>query len=208
MYAGSYRHENVWRHEMQPPDSGVFVTLIRMNTTDLLSAIDEELNRLEQARSLLAGITNAPASIAEGKRRGRPPGQPKAAPVKQARTMSADGRARIAAAQKARWASKKKADKAAAKAVAATPAAKKTAAPAEKAAAKKAVFIIKPRALKKAASPAKKGTAKKITPVKTATKKEAVAPPSRPVVGAKPEKAPAADGGTPNAAPPQATAAE
>ena len=78
-----------------------------MNTEQILESIDAELARLEQAKQLLGG-TAAPAK----------PGRPKkSAPAKAAvqkkekkagkRTMSAEGRARIAAAQKARWAKAK-----------------------------------------------------------------------------------------------------
>jgi len=78
-----------------------------MSISTLLSQIDAEIARLQQARALLSGTT-AP------KKRGRKPGATvKAAPAKKAkkRTMSAEGRARIAAAQKARWAAQKKAAK-------------------------------------------------------------------------------------------------
>ncbi len=95
-----------------------------MNTSEILSAIDQEISRLEQARSLLQSSNGPSTHAVEVKRRGRPPGKATKAPVtteapvKQARTMSEDGRARIAAAQKARWAAKKKADTKAAKAAA------------------------------------------------------------------------------------------
>lgn len=78
-----------------------------METQQLLATIDAEIARLQQARALLSG-TPTP------KKRGRKPGQPakKNAPTKKAkRTMSPEGRARIAAAQKARWAAQKKAGK-------------------------------------------------------------------------------------------------
>jgi hypothetical protein len=61
-----------------------------MDTTKLIEALDLEIARLQHARALLSG---APL-------RGKPGPKPKA--VK--RTMSAEGRARVAAAQKARWA--------------------------------------------------------------------------------------------------------
>jgi hypothetical protein len=64
-----------------------------MNLTDLLSAIDSEIARLQQARALLASQNGHGAS------RGR-----KAA---KKRTMSAEARARIGAATKARWAAGK-----------------------------------------------------------------------------------------------------
>jgi fructoselysine-6-P-deglycase FrlB-like protein len=66
--------------------------MLGMNTADLLSAIDSEIARLQEARALLAGTGS---SIAK---RGRPAKY----------TMSAEGRARIAAAQRARWAKQKK----------------------------------------------------------------------------------------------------
>jgi hypothetical protein len=87
-----------------------------MDIRDILLAIDEEIEKLQQAKAILdAGST--------GKRR---PGRP-AKPFstghssvgvrttaldqkrKKRRTISAAGRARIAAAQKARWATSKKA---------------------------------------------------------------------------------------------------
>jgi hypothetical protein len=61
-----------------------------MDTTKLIEALDLEIARLQHAKALLSG---APLK-----------GKPKA--VK--RTMSAEGRARIAAAQKARWAKARK----------------------------------------------------------------------------------------------------
>jgi hypothetical protein len=67
-----------------------------MNTTELLSAIDSEIARLQEARALLAGQDgHAP--------RGRKPAKK--------HNMSADARARIGAAQKARWAKLKAAKK-------------------------------------------------------------------------------------------------
>ena len=120
----------------------------RMNKTDILSALDEEISRLRQARDLLAdaslpmrGTTlakvassaasepvakrgpgrpkgsgskavAAPAPAPEKKKPGRPAGtsssksassETKESTPKR-RTMSAEGKARIAAAQRARWA--------------------------------------------------------------------------------------------------------
>jgi len=75
-----------------------------MNTPEILSHIDEEIERLQKAKSLLTGqqTTRRPVSTSAFK-----PAK-KAAPDKK-RKMSAEGRARIAAAQKARWAKTKKA---------------------------------------------------------------------------------------------------
>lgn len=63
-----------------------------MNTSELITAIDAEISRLQQARELPAD------SIGTGTR-------------EEKRTLSAEGRARIAAAQKKRWAERKKANK-------------------------------------------------------------------------------------------------
>ena len=76
----------------------------------ILSAIDAQLAKLQQARTLLASTSVAP-SVGEARRPGRPKGSKTAAkadPVKAKRTMSAEGRSRIAAAQKKRWAAKNK----------------------------------------------------------------------------------------------------
>jgi topoisomerase IA-like protein len=70
-----------------------------MTLTDLVSSVDSEIAVLQQVRALLAGQDGHV-------RRGRKPGKK--------RTMSAEGRARIAAAQRARWAKQKKAAKKAA----------------------------------------------------------------------------------------------
>jgi hypothetical protein len=71
-------------------------TLIRTNTTEILSLIDAEIAKLEQARALIVG---APAK----KKPGRPVGK-----EKKRRNLSPEGRARIAAAVKARWAAHRK----------------------------------------------------------------------------------------------------
>ncbi len=88
-----------------------------MNTTDILSAIDGEVSRLTQARSLLSGLNTTSSSNERvaprtPSRRGRPNGSKDKAtsfnPSKfgqpKRRTMSPEGKARIAAAQRARWA--------------------------------------------------------------------------------------------------------
>jgi hypothetical protein len=99
-----------------------------MNTNEILSAIDAEITKLQQARALLSGYSE-PAAFRQGP--GRPkkiatplktvatpsalkrgPGRPKKVemPAKAVakRTLSAEGKARIAAAQKRRWAAAKK----------------------------------------------------------------------------------------------------
>ncbi|HWH60453.1 MAG TPA: hypothetical protein VN682_22695 [Terriglobales bacterium] len=76
-----------------------------MNLESILAGIDEEIARLSQARQLLTGT-----STKRGPGRPKLNGAPVAAPKqRKRRRMSAEGRARIAAAQKARWAKAKKA---------------------------------------------------------------------------------------------------
>jgi hypothetical protein len=71
-----------------------------MDTTEVIQTIDAEIARLEKARALLNSQTASP-------KRGRPvSSKPAAKP--QRRKISAEGRARIAAAQKARWAKAKR----------------------------------------------------------------------------------------------------
>jgi hypothetical protein len=72
-----------------------------MNTNEILSQIDTEIARLQQAKSLLSGTTTTRQK----------PGPQIHMPVIIKRTMSPEGRARIAAAQKKRWAKTKKSDK-------------------------------------------------------------------------------------------------
>ena len=85
----------VWeqRGEVSPGS----VTLLGMSLIELLYSIDSEISTLKQVRSLLVG------SHSSGSRRGRQP--------KKKRTMSAEARARIAAAQRRRWAKQKRAGK-------------------------------------------------------------------------------------------------
>lgn len=95
-----------------------------MKTNQILSAIDAEITKLQQARALLSGYSD-PAVIKRGPGRPRKvaaplkavafkrgPGRPKKATVTAKavakRTVSAEGKARIAAAQKRRWAAAKK----------------------------------------------------------------------------------------------------
>jgi len=62
-------------------------------TNEMLALIDAEIKKLTQARALLAGTSNSS--------RGR----------RKKGTMSPEGRARIAAAQRKRWAKAKRAGK-------------------------------------------------------------------------------------------------
>jgi hypothetical protein len=83
----------------------------------ILSSIDAEIAKLEEAKRLLSGSPDLVPSVV---RRGRPMGATKAAPVKAKRVMSAEGRARIAEAQRKRHAARKRAAKKAAAAEAAS----------------------------------------------------------------------------------------
>jgi hypothetical protein len=67
-----------------------------MNTTDLLSSIDSEIARLQQVRALLAGQDGHIPTVRGPRKK---------------RTLSAEARAKIAAAQRKRWAKQKKAAK-------------------------------------------------------------------------------------------------
>ena len=89
-----------------------------MNTNDIVSTIEAEISRLQQAKALLSdtsSVTHAKrkpgwpaATTASGKAYSFNPAQFDAKPRKR-RALSAEARARIAAAQKARWAKFKKA---------------------------------------------------------------------------------------------------
>jgi hypothetical protein len=75
---------------------------VSVKTTEILAAIDTEIARLQEARNALAGLSGA-------KRRGRPSAS--ASPRKtntKKRTLSAEAREKIAAAQRKRWAKQKK----------------------------------------------------------------------------------------------------
>ncbi len=93
-----------------------------MTTSTIIEAIDKEIATLQEARSILAGVSaTTPAAPAKTGRRGRPKGSKNAAksapvavaaaPVKPKRVLSAEGRARISAAMKKRHAAKKRAAK-------------------------------------------------------------------------------------------------
>ena len=77
-----------------------------MGLNEIVAALDDEISRLEQVRSLLAGtkgnVTHAATSFAFGANHAKP---------RKRRHLSPEARARIAAAQKKRWAAQKKAAK-------------------------------------------------------------------------------------------------
>lgn len=74
-----------------------------MQVDQILSEIDREIERLQQARGILAGTTGT-----RGRRRGAS-ATPKPAKKRGGRRkMSAEGRRRISEAMKARWTERKK----------------------------------------------------------------------------------------------------
>jgi hypothetical protein len=73
-----------------------------MNLNDMLSAVDAEISRLQQARAALLNGTDTT-------RRGKKSASSRPAKVK--RTMSPEARENIANAQRKRWAAQKKAAK-------------------------------------------------------------------------------------------------
>jgi hypothetical protein len=155
-----------------------------MNTSEIIRTLDEEISRLQRIRQLLS------TQLSPQKRRGRPPGSAnkpksttvksapnKAKPAKKTRKLTAEGRERIAAAQRARWA---KLNNAAKKGVANKSAARKTAAKktnTKKTAAKK-VVVKKVAAKREPVKRIKKGAAK--APTALSSKSETVAPAAAP----------------------------
>jgi hypothetical protein len=148
-----------------------------MNIQDIVVEIDAEISRLQQAKALLSSI-----STTEMWKPGRPANTSLAGKARTSRTLSAEGRENIAAAQRARWTKSKKAAKKAARSTAAASTAKNVPAVglptkskkkrtlgagtrAKIAAAQKARWVKVQKAAKKAAS-AK--AAKKSAPVKKA----------------------------------------
>jgi hypothetical protein len=73
-----------------------------MNTSQILTHIEEEITRLRQVRSLLSAEETTGTRLKPGRKPGKTGTTKKPA-------MSPEGRARIAAAQKARWAKAKEA---------------------------------------------------------------------------------------------------
>jgi hypothetical protein len=77
-----------------------------MGLNEIVAALDDEISRLKQVRSLLAGrksnVAHAVTSFAFGASQGK---------VRKPRHLSARARARISAAQKKRWAKQKSASR-------------------------------------------------------------------------------------------------
>lgn len=78
-----------------------------MDVSRILQELDAEIARLQEARSALVSISGTTVTV--NRRRGRPKGSTNAAkPVKRPRKLTAEGRKRIAEAQKRRWAEARK----------------------------------------------------------------------------------------------------
>jgi hypothetical protein len=78
-----------------------------MEVSNIIKELDAQIAKLQQARALLADSEATP------KQRGRPKGSKSASPVVKKtaskRTLSPEGRKRIADAMKKRWAARRKA---------------------------------------------------------------------------------------------------
>jgi hypothetical protein len=75
-----------------------------MSISAIITAIDNEIARLKQAKELLSGTAVGNASPTVKRGRGRPRKESIIATPKPRKKLSASARAKIAAAQKARWA--------------------------------------------------------------------------------------------------------
>jgi hypothetical protein len=69
-----------------------------MGVSEILAQIDREIAQLQQARSLLDGVSNGKVQIARKSKR----------VIKKKRNLTPEGRKRIADAVKRRWAEQKK----------------------------------------------------------------------------------------------------
>ena len=85
-----------------------------MDVSQILSAIDAEISRLQQARQAVAALDGA-SPIPQQPRRGRPkasvtapPEAAVATPRKRKRNLSPEGRKRIQEAMQRRWADRRK----------------------------------------------------------------------------------------------------
>ena len=85
-----------------------------MDVTQILSAIDAEIARLQQAREAVAALNGA-SPVPQQPRRGRPKSIKVAAsepaPRKRKRNLSPEGRKRIQEAMQRRWAERRKGSK-------------------------------------------------------------------------------------------------
>ena len=90
----------LWIARLRPPHARADDLKSHMNTSEIISAIDAEIGKLQQARAILSTMPSS-SMVKRG------PGRPKAAStMPKKRVMTAEGKARIAEAQKRRWAAK------------------------------------------------------------------------------------------------------
>ena len=80
--------------------------LLPMDIAAIVQALDEEIATLQQVKSLLSAAVTAPITERRAQQAAAQPKPARATGKAGKRTMSAEGRARIAAAQKKRWAVK------------------------------------------------------------------------------------------------------
>ena len=82
-----------------------------MAKQDILDAIDREITKLQQARTLLDGGEDADGTAPAERRAAPKPAAKQPGPAKGTkRRLSEEARARIAAAQKKRWAKSKESE--------------------------------------------------------------------------------------------------
>jgi hypothetical protein len=91
-----------------------------MKIQDIVVEIDAEISKLQQVKALLTGT-----STTDMRKAGRPTNTSLPGNARTKRTLSAEAREKIAAAQRARWAKSKKAAKKAARSTVAVSTAKK-----------------------------------------------------------------------------------
>lgn len=77
-----------------------------MDVSRILSEIDAEIARLQQARAALTGIAGS-GTVAPRRGPGRPKGSGTKTASKRKRNLSPEGRKRIAEAMKRRWAERR-----------------------------------------------------------------------------------------------------
>lgn len=88
-----------------------------MDVGQILSAIDSEIARLQQAREAVAALNGTSPVPQPAARRGRPKGSKNAVPApetatrKRKRNLSPEGRKRIQEAMQRRWAERRKGSK-------------------------------------------------------------------------------------------------
>jgi low affinity Fe/Cu permease len=75
---------------------------VSVKTIEIVAALDAEIARLQEARNAMAGLSSV-------KRRGRPSASAsQTQATRKKRTLSAEARQKIAAAQRKRWAKQKR----------------------------------------------------------------------------------------------------